>query len=186
MAKITKSSAPFSGPSFSPPPQNPNSPTGSVLADGVSQKTTIPTEISIESLVPYTPRGRKPLEAPIPPFSTPRYTMTNGLNFGGIACPSEAPVFGRRIKVPRGLVVTSEPAEFAFVSEKQCKLPMRPAEAIFTAGKPIKPLRKSLLLAKELEISFADASVPPEAGDEPIEGLEDEVVVGPRNAGITT
>ena len=196
MSKIKETSAPFSGPSFSPFPQNPNIPTGDVLVDGVSQKTTFPTEISIESLVPYIPRGRKPLEAPIPPLSTPSYTMANGLNFGKIACPSSAPVFGRKIKVPRGLLVAAEPAEFAFVSEKQCKLPMSPSEAIFTAGKPIKPVRKSLILVKEPEISFADASVSPGAvfvgtgygrldgGDEVVEELEDAVVVGARIAGV--
>ncbi|PUU76447.1 hypothetical protein B9Z19DRAFT_1066644 [Tuber borchii] len=198
MSKITEASAPFSGPSFSPFPQNPNIPIGDVLVDGVSQKTTFPTEISIESLVPYIPRGRKPLEAPTPPLSTPGYTMANGLNFGKIAFPPSAPVFGRKIKVPRGLLVGAEPAEFAFVSEKQCKIPMSPSEAIFTAGKPIKPVRKSHLLAKELEISFADASVSPGAvfvgtgygrldgGDEVVEELEDEVVVGARMAGVTT
>jgi len=194
MSQITEAYAPFSGPTFSPFPQNPNIPAGDVLIDGVSQKTTFPTEISIESLVPYTPKSRKPLEDPIPPLSTPRYTMANGLNFGKIACPSEAPVFGRKIKVPRGLLVAAEPAEFAFVSEKQCKLPMSPSEAIFTAGKPIKPVRKSLLLAKEPEISFADVSVSPGAvfvgygrpdgGDEVVEELEDEVIVGARIAGV--
>ena len=97
----------------------------------------------------------------------------------------------------RGLLVAAEPAGFAFVSEKQCKLPMGPSESIFTAGKPIKPARKSLLLAKEPEISFADASVPPRAvfvgteygrldgGAEVVEELEDEVVVGARIAGVT-
>ena len=196
MSKITETSAPFSGPSFSPFPQNPNIPAGDVLIDGVSQKTTFPAEISIESLVPHIPRGRKPFEAPIPPISTPRYTMANGLNFGKIACQSSAPVFGRKIKVPRGLLVAAEPSGFAFVSEKQCKLPMSPSEAIFTAGKPIKPVRKSLLLAKEPEISFADASVSPGAlffgagngrldgGDEVAKELENEVV-GARIAGVT-
>ena len=94
--------------------------------------------------------------------------------------------------------MVAEPAEFAFVSEKQCKLPMGPSEVIFTAGKPIKPVRKSLLLAKEPDISFADASVPPRAvfvgtgygrldsGDEVVEELEYEVVVGARIARVTT
>jgi len=106
-------------------------------------------------------------------------------------------VFGRRIKVPRGLLVAPEHEEFTFVREKQCKLPMSPSQAIFTAGKPIKPLRKSLLLTKESEISFADSSVSPEVvfvragygridgGDEVIQGLEDEAVVGACNSGIT-
>ena len=72
-----------------------------------------------------------------------------------------------------------------------------PTKAIFAIGKPIKPVRKNLLLAKKPEISFADASVSPgavfvstgygrlDSGDEVVEELKDEVVVGARIAGAT-